>query len=105
MDNTLLINQRVEVVVVFRKAGDVSRICLPARMRYKGQDIVLEELGFRHPTIQGKRMVHVFDVSDGVNDYRLEFDAEGLTWTLITMLPGDAVDKSGKEARDAPLSA
>lgn len=33
-------------------------------------------------------MIHVFDMSDGQNDYRLEFDAEGLTWTLVCILPG-----------------
>ena len=39
-------------------------------------------------TAKGRRMVHVFDVSDEVNDYRLEFDAQGLTWTLVAMIPG-----------------
>jgi hypothetical protein len=33
-------------------------------------------------------MVHVFDMSDGTHDYRLEFDAERLTWTLVSMLAG-----------------
>ncbi len=33
-------------------------------------------------------MIHVFDMSDGTNDYRLEFDAERLTWTLVSMIPG-----------------
>jgi len=27
-------------------------------------------------------MVHMFDVTDGGADYRLEFDAERLTWRL-----------------------
>ena len=31
--------------------------------------------------------IHVFHVSDGANGYRLEFDAEALTWTLVAMLP------------------
>ena len=31
-------------------------------------------------------MVHVFDMTDGETDYRLEFDAERLTWTLAEIL-------------------
>lgn len=57
-------------------------------MRYKNREIILTRLGMRHPTAKGKRMIHVFDVSDGSNDYRLEFDAEGLTWTLVAILEG-----------------
>jgi len=32
--------------------------------------------------MKGKRMVHIFDVTDGQADYRLEFDAQQLTWHL-----------------------
>lgn len=91
MDPTELINERVDVAVVFRKHGDVSSLCLPFRMRWRGQDINLQELALRHPTVAGKRMVHVFDMTDGVNDYRLEFDAESLTWTLVAILEGHYV--------------
>ena len=91
MDPTIAVNTRVDVVVVYRKTqSDTSPMVMPHRMRYKGQDIIFSKLGLLHPTVQGKRMVHVFDVSDGVNDYRLEHDAERLTWTLIAMIPGVA---------------
>lgn len=88
MDNTLLINARVEIVASFHTGTDVLQICFPAKMRYKNQLIDFSELGLRHPTMQGKRMIHAFDMSDGVNDYRLEFDAESLTWTLVSILEG-----------------
>jgi hypothetical protein len=55
-------------------------------MKYKNREIILTELGLRHPTAKGRRMIHVFDMSDGVNDYRLEFDAESLIWTLVAMM-------------------
>jgi hypothetical protein len=32
--------------------------------------------------MQGKRMLHVFDVTDGMADYRIELDAERLVWHL-----------------------
>jgi hypothetical protein len=90
MDYDAVINERVDVVVVYRKQGNVSSLCYPARMKYRGQEIAFTELGLRHPTATGKRMIHVFDMSDGVNDYRLEFDAEGLTWTLVAITVGQA---------------
>jgi hypothetical protein len=55
-------------------------------MRWRGRDIELTELALRHPTVSGKRMIHVFHVSDGSSDYRLEFDAEALSWTLVSMI-------------------
>lgn len=85
------INERVEVVVTYHTEVDVGHICMPAKMRWRGQIITFTELGLRHPTSQGKRMIHVFDMSDGINDYRLEFDAEGLTWTLTGLLEGHNV--------------
>lgn len=86
MDPTIEINERVDVVTVFRKQGDISSLCVPYKMRWRGQEITLTELALRHPTVQGKRMIHVFHVSDGANGYRLEFDAERLNWTLVAMI-------------------
>lgn len=86
MDPTVLVNERIDVVAVFKKQGDVGSLCLPAKMRWRGREIEITELGLRHPTVQGKRMIHVFHVTDGANGYRIEFDAEALTWTLVAMI-------------------
>lgn len=86
MNPEIELNERVEVVAIFRTGVNTSQICMPAKMRYKGREIIFTELGLRHPTSKGQRMIHVFDMSDGSADYRLEFDAEQLTWTLIKML-------------------
>lgn len=89
MDPTIQINERVDMVVVFKKHADAASLCLPSRMRWRGREIDLTELALKHPTIAGKRMLHVFHVSDGVNGYRIEFDAEALTWTLICLISGE----------------
>ncbi len=86
MDPTIKINERVDVVTIFKRGGDISSLCVPCRMRWRGREIELTELALRHPTVQGKRMIHVFHVSDGSNGYRLEFDAERLIWTLVAMI-------------------
>ena len=87
MDPTIQINQRVSVITVFKERGEQPELCVPEKMKYKGKEIDLHELALRHPTVAGKRMLHVFHVSDGANGYRLEFDAEALTWTLVSMIP------------------
>lgn len=86
MDPTVQINERIDVVAVFKRQGDIGSLCMPAKMRWRGKEIEITELGLRHPTVHGKRMIHVFHVTDGANGYRIEFDAESLTWTLVAMI-------------------
>ncbi len=70
--------------------GDPAYMVMPVKMRWRKREIDFTELGLRHPTTKGRRMIHVFDMSDGVNDYRLEFDAEMLTWTLVTIIESES---------------
>ena len=88
MDPTIHINQMVDIVPIFRAHATELMVCVPWKMKYGIHEIVFTRFGMRHPTTKGKRMVHVFDMSDGANDYRIEFDAERLTWTLISMVEG-----------------
>ncbi len=90
MDPTIDVNERVDVVTIFHRQGDIASLCVPCKMRWRGQDIELTELALRFPTQAGKRMLHVFHMSDGTNGYRLEFDAEALTWTLVAMMGGQS---------------
>lgn len=86
MDNQpIKINKRVKVLAIFSDDGAEARYCLPLKMRYAGRDYVFSELGLRHPTVKGQRHIHIFDVSDKQADFRLEFDAGRLTWTLLHM--------------------
>jgi len=88
MNPTIEINESVDVAVLYKKHGDISTLAQPFKMRWKDREITFVQLGLRHPTAKSKRMIHVFDVSDGSDDYRLEFDAERLTWQLIAIVPG-----------------
>jgi hypothetical protein len=88
MDPTIAINERVDVFTIFKKGKQPGKNSFPWRMRYQSRDIEFTKLAFYHPTSVGKRMVHVFDMSDGSTDYRLEFDAENLTWTLVAVIEG-----------------
>lgn len=80
MNDEFFLNERIEVIATF---GEGLNPCKPVRFRrLSGREIEISEIGLRHPTSAGKRTVHVFDVTDGGADYRLEFDSERLTWHL-----------------------
>ena len=80
MNDELFLNERIKVVAVF---GEGLNPCRPLRFkRSNGREIDITEIGLRHPNMQGKRMMHIFDVTDGQADYRIELDAERLTWNL-----------------------
>jgi hypothetical protein len=82
MENAIRVDQDINVVAYYFRGHDQPK-CFPKRMQYEGRDVVFTETGLRHPTQKGQRMIHVFDMTDGSADYRLEFDAESLNWKLI----------------------
>jgi hypothetical protein len=82
MENPIVINKDVAIVAYYFQ-GQHQPKCFPKRMEYDGKQVIFTETGLRHPTKKGQRMVHVFDMTDGSADYRLEFDAEALNWKLV----------------------
>lgn len=80
MNDELFINERVQMICGF---GSGLNPCVPVKFRRaNGREIVGTEIGLRYPTTVGKRTLHIFDVTDGCADYRLEFDSERLVWHL-----------------------
>ena len=80
MNDETFLNERIKVIATF---GSGLNPCKPLKFkRANGREVTITEIGLRHPTVKGKRTVHVFDVTDGQADYRLELDSERLTWTL-----------------------
>lgn len=80
MNDELLINERVQVICRF---GSGLNPCQPVRFRRaSGREIDITEIGLRHPVASGRKTLHIFDVTDGQADYRLEFDSERLNWHL-----------------------
>ena len=80
MNDELELNERIDVVATF---GTGLNPCVPVKFRRaNGREVVVTEIGLRTPLAQGRKTVHLFDVTDGEADYRLEFDSERLTWRL-----------------------
>lgn len=80
MNDEVFLDERVDVVARF---GAGMQPCEPVKFRRKsGREVVVTEIGLRTPATAGRKTVHLFDVTDGEADYRLEFDSERLTWRL-----------------------
>lgn len=80
MNDEQFLDERIDVVAKF---GTGLNPCVPVKFRRaNGREVVVTKIGLRHPTIQGRRTMHIFDVTDDTADYRLEFDSERLTWRL-----------------------
>lgn len=87
MNDEIFLNERVDVVARF---GAGRQPCVPVKFRRaKGREVVVTEIGLRTPLAAGRKTVHLFDVTDGEADYRLEFDSERLTWRLT--MEGDRI--------------
>lgn len=85
MDQGIQINKDVNIVAYYFKNSSERLRCFPKRMEYDGRRVDFTETGLVHPTKQGQRTIHVFDMTDGNADYRLEFDAQRLTWKLVAI--------------------
>jgi hypothetical protein len=80
VNDELFLNERIEVIATF---GSGLNPCKPIKFKRKnGREIIITEIGLRHPGMKGRRTVHIFDVTDGEADYRIELDSERLTWRL-----------------------
>lgn len=85
MDQGVIIDKYVEVNAYYFKNDNRRLRCFPKRMEYEGKRVYFTETGLVHPTKKGREIIHVFDMTDGQADYRLEFDATNLTWKLIAI--------------------
>ncbi len=80
MNDETFLNERIEVLAAY---GEGLNPCRPLKFkRPNGREVVVREIGLGYPSAKGERTLHVFDVTDGSADYRLEFDSERLTWHL-----------------------
>lgn len=74
MNDELFLNERIDVVARY---GAGLNPCVPVKFRRaNGREVVVTEIGLRTPLAAGRKTVHLFDVTDGGADYRLEFDSE-----------------------------
>lgn len=79
------INQKVSVVSMF----DTEEQCsMPLKMKWQDHEYNMRKLWYHHTYKRGRTLMHVFQVTDGSNDYRLQMDSEKLEWTLEEVVYG-----------------
>lgn len=78
------INERIQVVAIFESNPRTN--CRPVKfIRPNKAEVNITEVGLVHPKSDGVHTYHIFDVTDGQADYRIEFDAETLVWRLTAI--------------------
>lgn len=87
MSNRVNINKEVNVPeLFFRSQGEMQGELrsYPRRMEFEGRDYTFMD-GLRYLVRKGQQLVQVFDMTDGMRDYRLSFDVSQKSWTLVDM--------------------
>ena len=68
--------------VYFRDDGRIKTY--PRRMEYEGREYTFMD-GLRSLIHKGQQLIEIFDMTDGARDYRLQFDDNRHSWTLVDM--------------------
>jgi hypothetical protein len=85
MDQINLIDKEVNIVAYYFRSSARRLRCFPKRMEYNGRRIVFTETGISRPVQQQDEEKHIFDMTDGSADYRLEFNPTTLSWKLVAI--------------------
>lgn len=55
----------------------------PKEITYNNEQVTFIESGMRYILQKGQKVIQLFDMSDGNSNYRLKFDSQNFTWTLL----------------------
>lgn len=82
-----IINEKISVVSSYnREKGLIT----PRKIHWQGKDFLIKKLTYYHRVRQGRLLLHIFHVTDGVMDFRLSLNSENLHWTLEEITDGTA---------------
>jgi hypothetical protein len=80
MDPIIHLDQIIEVIAIFK-----NNRCYPVKFLYQSKTIIIKELNLYHQSYHGQNVIHIFDVSNGQTDFRLEFNTQTLIWKLVAL--------------------
>lgn len=55
----------------------------PKEITYNNEQVTFIDSGMRYMLQKGQKIIQLFDMSDGHNNYRLSFDSQNFTWKLL----------------------
>jgi hypothetical protein len=70
-----------ETISVIASFGRSHRI-KPVRFNWSGKLFEIKEITYTWKTMEGKKNIHHFSVTDGRSLYELTFDTDSLLWRL-----------------------
>jgi hypothetical protein len=80
-----VINEKISVITKYDK---LTGIAMPVRVFWQGKVRDITKVGFHHTKREGRKLLHIFTVTDGYLAYYLSFDTENLHWTLMEVSDG-----------------
>ena len=78
------INKEVSITGLYFRGGQQMK-SFPKRMEFDGQEYTFIESGLRYIIQKGQKLIELFDMTDGVSSYRLKYETDQNTWTLVGM--------------------
>lgn len=79
------INEKVSVILSFNRA---TGLVMPRKMHWQGKDYIFTKLAYHHKKKEGTVLLHVFDMTDGIMDFRLVCNTDNLHWILEEVADG-----------------
>lgn len=80
-----LINEKISVTSSYNRQ---TGLVIPLKLHWQRRDYLIKKLSYYHRIRQGRILLHVFHVTDGVMDFRLSLNSENLHWLLEEVTDG-----------------
>ncbi|MBI4363437.1 MAG: hypothetical protein HY545_01155 [Candidatus Doudnabacteria bacterium] len=72
------INEPIEVITRFSENE-----LIPVKFLWQGREFIVQKINLAYADWEGRSKIYYFAVSDSVNYFKLRFDTEKLSWTLL----------------------
>ncbi|MBX4186792.1 MAG: hypothetical protein KW802_00850 [Candidatus Doudnabacteria bacterium] len=72
------INEPIEVIAKFSGQKTV-----PLKFLWQGREIAIKKINLSYSRFEGRIKFHFFAVSDSTNYFKLQFNSDNLSWTLL----------------------
>ncbi len=72
-----------ESVSVDLLSNHLKKVAYPWVLHWRGVRYMMIKIGLHHTIREGRVLVHIFSVTDGISQFKLRFDTETLGWKLL----------------------
>ncbi len=78
-----MVTQIDECVSVDLLSNHIKNIAYPWVLHWRGARYMMIKIGLHHTLREGRVLIHIFSVTDGISQFKLRFDSETLGWKLL----------------------